>query len=173
MPDPVGLQFREKLPGAFVIEMLDAAPAVGCYDVEFLRMDFQKPGHKRTSAAFQVAKNAHLIGKAFVGFRAPKRLVHPAIVADADLRPQSVLDVVHAWGNMAHEEVQASFEAKVPKCAERSPEELRDGYQRLRCKRGGSARVFNIILLEGGIIPAVVSDTPARGTRMKEINSMR
>jgi len=59
-------------------------------------MDFQKPGHKRTSVAFEVAKNAYLIGKALVGFRAPKRLVHPAVVTDADLCPQSVLDVVHA-----------------------------------------------------------------------------
>ena len=127
MPDPVGLQFREKLPGALVIEMLDATPAVGCYDLEFLRMDFQKPGHKRTSVAFEVAKNAYLIGKAFIGFRAPKRLVHPAIVADADLCPQSVLDVVHAWGNMAHEKVQASFEAKLTKCARGFSEELREG----------------------------------------------
>jgi hypothetical protein len=127
VPDPVGLQFREKLTGALVIEMLDATAAAGCYDLEFLRMDFQKPGHKRTSVAFKVAKNAYLIGKAFIGFRAPKRLVHPAIVADADLCPQSVLDVVHAWGNMAHEKVQASFEAKLTKCARGFSEELREG----------------------------------------------
>ena len=89
VPDAIVFQLREKLSGAFVVEMLDAGPAVGCYDLEFLRMDLQKPWHKRTSVAFKMPKHTDFIGKAFVGLRSAKRLVDPPIVADADLCPQT------------------------------------------------------------------------------------
>lgn len=96
MSDPVGFEFGKKLPGAFVIEMFDAAAAVGCYDLKFLGMNLEKPRHERTSVAFEVAQHAHFIGEPFFSLWSSKRLVHPAVVADADLCPQSILDVVHA-----------------------------------------------------------------------------
>lgn len=96
MPDPVGLQLGEKLSGALIVEVFDAAAAICCDDLEFLRMNLKKPGHKRATPPFEVAQHAHFIGESFLSLRSPKGLMHPAIVADADLRAQSILDLVHA-----------------------------------------------------------------------------
>jgi hypothetical protein len=96
MPDPVGFQLGEKLSGALIVEVFDTVAATRCDDLEFLRMNLEKPRHKRTTPPFEVAQHAHLIGESFLSLRSPKGLMHPAIVADADLRPQSILNLVHA-----------------------------------------------------------------------------
>jgi hypothetical protein len=56
-------------------------------------------------------KHTHFVGKALVGLRPAERLVDSPIVADTHLRPQRILDLVHAGANMAHEQDQASSEA--------------------------------------------------------------
>ena len=111
MPDAIVFEFRKKLFGALLVEMLDTAPAVGCHNLEFLRMNLKKPWHERASVAFKMPKHTDFVGKALVGLRSAKRLMDPAIVADANLCPQRILDLVHAGANMAHEEDQASSEA--------------------------------------------------------------
>ena len=74
---------------------------------------------------------------------------------------------------MAHEQDQASPEAAPASslfrlrksCAARSP--------RYASTVRKPARVFSIILLADGMLPAFFSDTPERDTRIEEINSMR
>jgi hypothetical protein len=119
-----------------------------------------------------MAEDPHFVGKAFFGLWSSKRLVHPAIVADANLCPERVLDVVHASGNMTHEGVQASLEAKVVQGRFSSPERVAEVDDFSPHVRSGD-RIFKIILLANGMIPAFVSDTPGREYGTKEINRMR
>jgi len=112
VPDPIRFKFSEELSGALLIEMLDAASAVGCDYLEPFRLDVQQLGHERTSAIFKVAQNPHFVGKTFFGLRSAKRLMHSTVIPDANLSPESVLDLVHFSENMAHEGAQASFEER-------------------------------------------------------------
>jgi hypothetical protein len=82
--DAIMCQFREKFFGTLLIEMLDAASATGCHDLEPFRILIQKPGHKGTSLLFEMTQNPHLVRKALVSLRSAKGLVHPTVVAYAD-----------------------------------------------------------------------------------------
>jgi hypothetical protein len=113
VPDAVGFQFGKELSRALLIEMLDAASTAGCHDLQPFRLYFQQLGHERTSAAFKVAQNPHFVRKALFSLRSSKRLVHPAVISDANRRSEGVLDLVHALENMAHKGAQASFEEAV------------------------------------------------------------
>ena len=92
---PVAFQFREKLLRALLVEVLDAVSAAGRDDLEVFRIFVQQLGHKGTSLLLQVTQNPHLVGKALIGLRTAKGLVHPAIVANTNGRSQGVLDLVH------------------------------------------------------------------------------
>ena len=74
-------------------------------------MNLKKPWHERASVAFKMPKHTDFVGKALVRLRSAEGFMDAAIIADAHLRPQRILDLVHREANMAHEENQASFEA--------------------------------------------------------------
>ena len=111
MPHAIVFEFRKKLFGALLIQMLDTAPTIGGHNLELLGMNLKKPWHERASVAFKVPKHTDFVGKALVRLRSAEGFMDAAIIADAHLRPQRILDLVHREANMAHEENQASFEA--------------------------------------------------------------
>ena len=111
--DAVGFQFGKELSRALLIKMLDAAYTAGCHNLEPFRFYLQELGYERTSAAFQVSQNPHFVRKALFSLRSSKRLVHPAVISDANRRSEGVLDLVHALKNMAHKGAQASYEEAV------------------------------------------------------------
>jgi len=96
MPYAVIFQLRKKLSGALFVEMLDSAPAAGGDNLEFLRMNFEKPRHEWASAAFKMAKHTDFVGKALLGLRPAEGFMDTPVVADAHLCPQRILDLVHA-----------------------------------------------------------------------------
>ena len=111
MPDAIVFEFQKKLFGALLVEMLDTTPTVGGDNLELLGMNLKKPWHERASVAFKMPKHTNLVGKALVRLRSAEGLMDAAIIADAHLRPQRILDLVHREPNMAHQENQASSEA--------------------------------------------------------------
>ena len=111
VPHAIVFEFRKKLFGALLIQMLDTAPTIGGHNLELLGMNLKKPWHERASVAFKVPKHTDFVGKALVRLRSAEGFMDAAIIADAHLRPQRILDLVHREANMAHEENQASFEA--------------------------------------------------------------
>ena len=111
MPYTIVLEFGKKLSGALLVKMLDTIPAAGCNNLEFLWVILEKPGHERASVAFKMPKHTDLVGKALLGLGTTEGFVDAPIVADANLCPQGILDLVHAGAKMAHEENQASPEA--------------------------------------------------------------
>ena len=111
VPDSVGFQFRKEFACALLIEMLDVASTVGCYDLQPLRLGFQEPGHERTSASFEVPQNPNLGCEAFLRVRSAEGLVHPPVITDTNRGSKSVFDLVHIVENMAHSRAQASPEA--------------------------------------------------------------
>ncbi len=96
MSDSVRFKLGEKLPGALFVKMLDAIATAGRHDLEFFRVNFEKPGHEGTSPVFQVAQHTHFVGEPLFRLGAAKRLVHAAVIANANLRSESVLYLVHA-----------------------------------------------------------------------------
>ena len=102
MPDAIMFQLCKELFGTVLVEMLDTCPAVGCDNLEFLRMYLNKPWHERASVAFKMPKHTDFIDKALIGLRSAKRLMNTPIVADTHLCPQRILDLVHAGANMAY-----------------------------------------------------------------------
>ena len=111
VPHAIVFEFRKKLFGALLIQMLDTAPTIGGHNLELLGMNLKKPWHERASVAFKMPKHTDFVGKALIGLRPTEGLMNPPIVADAHLCPQRVLDLVHAGANMAHQQDQASSEA--------------------------------------------------------------
>jgi hypothetical protein len=67
MPYAIMFQLRKELFGTVFVEMLNTCPAVGCDNLEFIRMDFNKPWHERASVAFKMPKDMDFIGKALIG----------------------------------------------------------------------------------------------------------
>lgn len=94
--DSVRFKLGEKLPRALLVKMLDASATAGRHDLEFVGVNLEKPGHEGTSPVLQVAQHTHFVGEALFRLGAAKRLVHAAVIADANLRPESVLYLVHA-----------------------------------------------------------------------------
>jgi hypothetical protein len=117
MPDAIMFQLRKELFGTVFVEMLDTCPAVGCDNLELIRMDLNKPWHERASVAFKMPKDTDFIGKALIGLRPTERLMNTPIVANAHLCPQRILDLVHAGANMAYQKDQASSEASINQLA--------------------------------------------------------
>ncbi len=173
MPDAIGLEFGKKLSGALFVEMLNTVSTACGDDFQFLWMNLEKPGHEGASVAFEMPKHADFVGKALFGLWAAKSLMDAAIVADAHLCPQGILHLVHAGGNMAHEEDQASFEAWRANPFSPSRRSCARTSDRYFSKVREPASSFRIILLASGMVPAFVSDTPGEDTRIKEINSVR
>jgi hypothetical protein len=129
--DAVLAEFREKFFDALLIEMLNAASATGCDDLEPFGIGLQQPGHEGTCLPFEMTQNAHFIGKAFLSFGSAKRLMHPTVVADANSGPEGVLDLMHFARNMTRREAEASLDQAV----------------RPKVRIGFADRAFNIILL--------------------------
>jgi glutamine synthetase len=112
VPNTVTSQFREKLLGALRVEMLDTVPATGCDNLELFGIDLQQPRHEGTCLLLEMTQNPHFVGKAFFSFGPAKRLMHPAVVTDANSRPESVLDLVHfVRRNMAQRKAEASLDS--------------------------------------------------------------
>ena len=86
-------EFGEDFVAAFVVEVFDAAAAVGGDDAEALGIGFEKARHEWAAAGLEEFEDFGFLREAFLGFWAVVRFDDTAIECEMDGGAESVFDL--------------------------------------------------------------------------------